>query len=168
MRRSTTQLERLALTRTSVTQMTNDGSTTQTRSTNTEPITAVELAIEHISEVVSSIAVRFKGAERKRCCGRYDCRRVNGAGVVIARKPRDADPNFLEQTRRRKPIRGARFETGAVAAAPSSRDSHLTSLRQLARIGKDDLRLPLVINDLSVTQIRLPRSVTLGVPNFWR
>ena len=79
--------------------MTNDGSTTQTRSTNTEPITAVTLAIEHISEIVSSVAVRSKRAERKGCCGRFDCKRIDGAGVVRRKKP-DADPS--EQTRRQK------------------------------------------------------------------
>ena len=74
-------------------------------------------------------------------------------GWSIARKLRDADPDFLEQTRRRKPFRGARFGAGAVAATPSSRDRRLTSLRQLAGIGKDDLGLPLVMLICSVTPI---------------
>ena len=55
---------------------------------------------------------------------------------------------FLGTQRRRKTLRGARFAAGAVAATLSSRDRRLTSLRQLARIGKDDLRLALIITDL--------------------
>src|SRR6516164_6540226 len=52
---------------------------------------------------------------------------------------------FLGTQRRRKTLRGARFAAGAVAATLSSRDRRLTSLRQLARIGKDDLGPPLVM-----------------------
>src|SRR6516164_6540227 len=107
MRRSTTQLERLALTRTSVTQTTNNESTTQTRSTNTEPITAVALAIEHISEIVSSVAVRSKRAERKGCCGRFDCKRINGAGVVRRKKPGTQIPISRNTKKTKNPPRSA-------------------------------------------------------------
>ena len=84
---------------------------------------------KHISEVVSSIAFRSKRAERRRCCGRYNCRRVNGAGWSIARN-QGRRSRFLEVAKKTKNPPRSGLRGGCVAAAPSSRESPLTSLRQ--------------------------------------
>jgi hypothetical protein len=72
----------------------------------------VTLAIEHISEIVSSIAVRSRRAERKRCCGRYDCRRVNGGGVVGRR---GFEPS---RGRRATNLDRKRFDRKSIRASP--------------------------------------------------